>query len=198
MLSVKVPELNLTLKFHPIGKFYLCKNVLFLTKPVKKVLISTLKAGAGIEKLIIPGEEGHMVSDEVTGFSSDASQRGISGSKDIHLSDQKPIRTNKKLVSPSADRKKVQIGVNNDRVMTSDSQLHQNATSSNSNHMDRERISDMTNVERDIMVSTPSFVKILDKEVSSQRRNMNVRSTDFRGQDLTGLSQSKATTSIGW
>ncbi|MBS1768271.1 MAG: hypothetical protein JSS77_01290 [Acidobacteria bacterium] len=55
----------------------------------------------------------------------------------------------------------------------------------------------MTNVERDIMVSTPSFVKILDREVSSQARNMNVRSTDFGGQGLNELSHFEPQTSIG-
>ncbi|MBS1768272.1 MAG: hypothetical protein JSS77_01295, partial [Acidobacteria bacterium] len=135
--SVKVPELNRTLKFHPIGKLYLCKNVLFLTKPIKNVLVSSLESLAGGEISVFPTEEGHMVSDEVTDFSQDPSQRHINGSTGFHWSDQTSNQAKKKFLSPSADRKTLKIGVQSDRVMNSNRQLHQIETSRDDNHMDR-------------------------------------------------------------
>ena len=49
--SVRVPELNRVLKFSPVGKLYVCKNVRFLSNPVKNALVSALKASINSENL---------------------------------------------------------------------------------------------------------------------------------------------------
>jgi hypothetical protein len=170
--SVEVPELKRTLLFKPVRKLYVCKNVQFLSNMIKNVLVSTSNPQKECDFSVSPTEPAHMVSDEVSQLSqADPISNGIDivTSIDNYSSSGSSIGAKGEEILASIDRKVVENGVQSPTTQ----QLYGIASAREGKHINRESTSNMMKVDRDIMVSTPSVVKILDRQGTAQARNMN-------------------------